>query len=139
VSGQKTVTLIDGLRSDFEELKQTRRELLPRLRHYDQEGSELRERLESLWNRLRRRMRRLVPVADAKVSEDVKEAESLLAELRERYEELRELLEAPHRPAGGSRFSLRCSPHPTGRHPSPGGELEPRGHRRGRGGARWSS
>jgi hypothetical protein len=95
------VNLIDELRSDFEELRKTRRELLPRLQLCEPGIRDRREALEDLWKRLRRRMRRLVPVAEAKVSPDVEEAEILLAELRDRYEELRQSLEASGRPSDG--------------------------------------
>lgn len=126
------VDLIDELRCNFEELKQTRGELLPRLQFYDPEVRDLRERLESLWKRLRHRMRRLVPVAEAKVSADVEEAELLQEELRDRYEELRQFLDAPERPIGGSRRPSQRSSRSSGRHPLPGEDSEPCRNRRDR-------
>ena len=133
------VSQIDELRESFEELKQARRELLPRLRFHDPEVREFRERLENPWKRLRRRMRRLAPLAEAKVSSDVEEAESLLAELRNRYDELRQFLEASETPTGGSRRLSHRDSRSRGRHSSLGEEAEPRGQRRDRGGARWST
>ena len=119
VRGRKMVTQIDELRDSFEELKQTRGELLPRLQFYDPEVRDLRELLENLWKRLRRRMRRLVPVAEAKVSADVEEAKLLQEELRDSYEDLRQFLDAPDRPTGGSRRPSHRSSRLGDRRPSP--------------------
>jgi ElaB/YqjD/DUF883 family membrane-anchored ribosome-binding protein len=139
VRGRKMVTQIDELRDSFEELKQTRRELLPRLRFHDPEVRDLRERLENSWKRLRRRMRRLVPAAEANVSADVEEAESLLAELRERYEELRQFLEAPESPTGGNGRSSHGYSRSSGRRSSLGDKAELRRQRRDREVARWNT
>jgi hypothetical protein len=96
---------IDELRDSFEELKQTRRDLLSDPRFRDPEVRDLCKRLENPWEHLRRKMRCLAPVAEANESADFEEAESLLADLRDRYEELRQLLEAPETLTGGSRRS----------------------------------
>jgi hypothetical protein len=84
-------------------------------------------------------MRRLAPVAEANESADVEEAESLLAGLRHRYEELRQLLEAPETLNDGKRRFSNGYSRASGRRSPRGEEFDLRRQRRDREVARWNT